>query len=98
MNSNNFRSEGYRNVKCSNNNKYYNIYVCIIDKTSISFFNWLRNKIYCWTIITSYGYDCTISIYILQTFISIHFFSQNKAENICVPGAQKQSEVTGAYL
>ncbi len=23
---------GDRNVKCSNNNKYYNIYVCIIDK------------------------------------------------------------------
>ncbi len=32
--SNHFRSEGDRHVKCSNNNnnKYYNIYVCIIDK------------------------------------------------------------------
>ncbi len=26
------------------------------------------------------------------------FFSQNKAENICDPGAQKQSEITGVYL
>ncbi len=73
-NGNHFRSEGYRNVKCSNNNKYYNIYVCIIDKTIISFFNWLRNQIYCCTIITSYGHDCTISIYTTNTFIFINFF------------------------
>ncbi len=27
--------EGDRNVKCSNNNKYYSIYACIIDKNII---------------------------------------------------------------
>ncbi len=32
-------------------NKYYNIYVCIIDKKILSLtFSRLRNKIYCWTI------------------------------------------------
>ncbi len=46
--SNHFRSERDRNVKCSNNNN--NIYVCIIDKNKSLTFNWLRNKIHCWTI------------------------------------------------
>ncbi len=32
--SNHFRSEGDRNVKYSNN-KYYNIYACIIDKINV---------------------------------------------------------------
>ncbi len=47
-----FRSERDRNVKCSNNNNNYNIYVCIIDKKNKKslMFNWLRNKIHCWTI------------------------------------------------
>ncbi len=35
-------------------NKYYNIYVCIIDKKF--FFNWLRNKIYGWTITNNLSY------------------------------------------
>ncbi len=31
------------------------------------------------------------SVYILQTLLFLSIFSQNKAENICDPGAQKQS-------
>ncbi len=33
-----------------------------------------------------------------KLFYFYKYFSQNKAENICDPGAQKQSEVAGEYL
>ncbi len=62
--------------KCKHNNTY-SIFACIIDKILLSLtFNWLINKIYRWTIITSNGYDCTISIYIyiLQTLLFLSIF------------------------
>ncbi len=31
------------------------IYVCIIDKKKTLTFNWLRNKIHCWTIINNFS-------------------------------------------
>ncbi len=41
------------------------MYVLLTKQLLSLTFNWLRNKIYCWTIITSCGYDCTISIQVL---------------------------------
>ncbi len=67
--SNHFRSDGDLNVKCSNNNKYYNIYVCIIDKKNK--ISWLRNQIYCWTITNN-----SLSYLYCKHFFP--FLSQNK--------------------
>ncbi len=52
------------------------MYVLLTKKILSLTFNWLRNKIYCWAIITSCGYDCTISIYNTNYFIFYHRIRQ----------------------